>query len=540
MRLLLLLLAAPLLAAAQVPLDSSHLPIVVIHTDGQTILDEPKIQARMQVRDKGPGQINRLSDPPAAYDGYIGVETRGSTSQWFTEKKPYAVETRNADGSDRSVQLLGLSKEADWVFLSPYTDKTLVRDVFAYELARRIMPWASGYRFVELVLNGEYRGIYIVAEKIKRDKNRVNIAKLDSDDLAGDSLTGGYIIKIDKKTGSNSEGWESPYPAVPGGWQTTSYQYHYPKQQDIALQQRQYIEQWMTDFEDAMDGPQFADTAEGYPKYLDVESFVDFTLINEISKNVDAYRLSTFFYKDRDSKDPRLHAGPVWDFNIGFGNVNYCAGDNPEGWAMDFNDLCGGDQWVIHFWWLKMWEDPAYRQRLATRWKWLRGGPFTDAKVMALVDSLTQIVQPAQQRNFAQWPILNEWVWPNAYCCGTYAAHVQYFRQWVLERMHWMDNGMKTLYIGEYDERKYFAPRAFPSPADGAQPVTIEFYAHYGEPVTLRVYESTGRLVEQAVNLPEFNGTGRFIWQPNLPGGLYFYEVFINGKSRAAGRVVVK
>lgn len=540
MRLLFILLAAPFLATSQVTLDSSHLPIVIIQTDGQTILDEPKIQARMQVIDRGAGQINRLSDPPNHYDGYIGIEMRGSTSQAFTEKKPYAVETRNADGSDRSVSLLGMPKEADWVFLAPFTDKTLVREAFAYELARRLMPWAAGYRFVELVLNGEYRGIYMVAERIKRDKNRVDISKLDLDDLAGDSLTGGYIVKIDKKTGSLSDGWTSPYPTVPGGWQTTFFQYHYPKPGEITPQQQQYIQQWMSDFEDVMDGPKFADPAEGYPKYLDVESFVDFTLINEISKNVDAYRLSTFFYKDRDSKDPRLHAGPVWDFNIAFGNANYCTCDSPEGWAMDFNDHCGGDFWVIHFWWLKMWDDPAYRQRMATRWKSLRSGPFTDAKVMTLVDSLTSIVQPAQQRNFAQWPILNEWVWPNAYCCGTYTAHVLYFRQWLLDRMHWMDNGMKTLYVGEYEERNYFSPRAFPSPVDGGEPLTIEFYGHYGEPVTLRVYESTGRLVEQQVSVPEFNGVGRLTWQPNLPGGLYFYEVFLNGKSGAAGRVVVK
>lgn len=540
MRFLLLFLAAPFALSGQVTLDSSHLPIVLIHTEGKTILDEPKIQARMQVVDNGPGKINRVADPPNHYDGYIGIETRGSTSQFFTEKKPYAVETRNADGSDRSVPLLGLPKEADWVFLSPYTDKTLVRDVFAYELARRTMSWASGYRFVELVLNGEYRGIYIVAERIKRDKNRVDIAKLDADDFAGDSLTGGYILKIDKTTGSLSDGWVSPYPAMPGSWQTTYFQYHYPKPGDIAQQQQQYIEQWMTDFEEAMHGPQFADPTNGYPKYLDVESFVDFTLINELAKNVDAYRLSTFFHKDRDSKDPRLHAGPVWDFNIGFGNANYCAADSYTGWAMNFNNECGGDQWVIHFWWLKLWDDPAYRQRLASRWKSLRSGPFTDAKVMGIVDSLTAIVKPAQQRNFTQWPILNEWVWPNAYCCGPYNAHVQYFRQWVLNRLHWMDSGMKTLYIGEYDERKYFSPKAFPNPISSKEPLTIEFYAYYGDPVTLRVYDAMGRLAAQEVVVAEFNGKGRLTWQPNLSAGAYFYEVFLNGKSGATGRIVVK
>ena len=538
MRLLYLLLAAPLAAFGQVTLDSTHLPIVIIKTGGLPILDEPKLPAQMQVIDNGPGKMNHLNDPPNHYNGHIGIELRGSSSQW-PDKKPYAVETRNADGSDHAVQLLGLPKESDWVFLAPFSDKTLVRDAFAYELARRTMPWASGYRFVELVLNGQYRGIYIVTEKIKRDKARVDISKLDSDDLAGDSLTGGYIIKIDKPTGSNSEGWQSPYPAIPGGWQTTTYQYHYPKQDEIAPQQKQYIQKWMTDFENAMQGPQHNDPTLGYAKYLDVESFVDFTLINEIAKNVDGYRLSTFFHKDRDSKDPRLHAGPVWDFNIAFGNADYCTCNQYTGWAMDFNDHCGGGDWVVHYWWRKMWEDPDYRRRLSERWKSLRSGPFTDAKVMGIVDSLIAIVKPAQARNFAQWPILNQWVWPNAYCCGPYTAHVQYFRQWTLNRMHWMDNGMKTLHIGEYDEREYFAPHIFPNPADGQQPVTVEFYGYYGEPVTLRVYDTAGRLVEQQASTPEFNGTGRFTWQPNLPAGLYFYEIFLNGKPKSTGRVVV-
>ena len=533
-----LLLAVPFTALGQVTLDSSHLPIVLINTSGQPILDEPKVMALMQIIDNGTGKTNHLSDPPNQYDGHIGIELRGSTSQFFTEKKPYAVETRNADGSDRSVPLLGLPKESDWVFLSPFTDKTLVRDVFAYELARRIMPWASGYRLVELVLNGEYRGIYIVTEKIKRDKARVDISKLDSDDLAGDSLTGGYIIKIDKPTGSNSDGWVSQHPAIPGSWQTTLFQYHYPKQEDLALQQKQYIEQWMIDFENTMEGPQFADPTDGYTKYLDVESFVDFTLINEISKNVDGYRLSTFFYKDRDSKDPRLHAGPVWDFNIGFGNVDYCEGNKIAGWAMDFNDYCGGDQWVIHFWWLKLWNDPNYRRRMSDRWKSLRSGPFTDAKVMGIVDSLTAIVQPAQQRNFAQWPILNEWVWPNAYCCGPYNSHVQYFRKWVLDRMHWMDGGMKTLSVGELSDRKYFTPNVFPNPTSG--PTTIEFDADLGEPTFLRVYDIAGRLVDEKLDLQVLNGKGQITWQPNVVSGLYFYEILFSGTLQARGRIVVE
>ena len=353
---LLFFLILPFAAKSQVNFQSSNLPIVLIITNnGEPIPDEPKITAQMKIIDNGPGQVNHLSDPPNHYNGYIGIEMRGSTSQILSDKKPYAVETRDAQGEDFAVPLLGMPKEADWVFLAPFSDKSLIREALAFELTRRSMTWASRSRFVELVLNGNYQGVYLIAEKIKRDKNRVDISKLTDTDLAGDSLTGGYILKLDKTTGAIADGWVSPYPAQAGSWQSTYYQYHYPKPEDIQPEQKQYIQDWITGFEDVMHSPQYADSINGYQKYIDIQSFVDFILINEITKNVDGYRLSTFLYKDRDSKNPHLFAGPVWDFNIALGNAEYCGGNSYQGWAINFNSLCGQDDWIIHFWWKLLW-----------------------------------------------------------------------------------------------------------------------------------------------------------------------------------------
>ncbi|HRH78187.1 MAG TPA: CotH kinase family protein, partial [Cellvibrionaceae bacterium] len=202
------------------------------------------------------------------------------------------------------------------------------------------------------------------------------------------------------------------------------WQYHYPQPEDLQPAQRQYIADWITTFEDVMASPGYADSLNGYAKYLDVPSFVDFVIINELTKNVDGYRLSTFFYKDKDSKNSRLFAGPVWDFNIALGNANYCSGDLFSGWAMDFNDVCNQDGWIIHFWWQRLWDDPAFRARVKTRWQELRSGTFSNAQVFGALDSLSKVVDKAQVRNWQRWPVLNEWVWPNAYCCGTYAQHV--------------------------------------------------------------------------------------------------------------------
>lgn len=530
----------PFLTFGQVVFQSSDLPIVVITTsNGEPIPDEPKITAQMKVMDKGPGQINFLSDPPNGYNGFIGIERRGSSSQDLSDKKPFAVETRDANGDDLDVPLLGMPAEADWVFIAPYNDKSLVRDAFTHELARRILPWAPRSRFVEVVLNGDYQGIYLVTEKIKRGKDRVDISKLTETDISGDDVTGGYIIKMDKSTGSQVDGWISPYPAQAGSWQSTDYQFHYPKPEDIQPAQRQYIEDWITEFENLMASPDYADTAEGYSKYLDVQSFIDFVLINELTKNVDAYRLSTFFYKDKDSKDTRLHAGPVWDFNIALGNANYCNGQSYMGWAMDFNDHCIQDGWIIHFWWQRLWDDPAFRQRLSDRWQELRGGLFTTPKLTGLIDSLTGVLDQSQLRNWQRWPVLNQWVWPNEFCCGSYAQHVDYLNDWLVSRLQWIDGKMIALNAGTYHPEQYFTTILSPNPSDSD--LTFTYYVRRSDVVRLQIYDVAGRLLSDIYTpTPAVNGENQFTLQHSLMQGFYFYIVFVNGRVESNGVFAVK
>jgi len=298
--------------------SSSNLPIIVIDTHGQAIVDEPKISADMGIVDNGEGVRNFLSNPFNNYQGKIGIEIRGSSSQMFP-KKQYAVETRDTAGNDASVSLLGLPEETDWVLSAPYNDKSLMRDVLIYRLARSVGRYASRARYCELVLNREYMGVYILLEKIKRNKNRVNISKLTPADTSGDALTGGYITKVDKVEGQDTQGWYSKFPPYPYAWQKTLFQYHYPKQEDIVLAQRTYLQSFVDGFESTMAGQNYADSSVGYPHLIDVGSFVDVLLLNELSKNVDAYRLSAFMYKDRDSKGGRLTMGPIWDYNHAFG-----------------------------------------------------------------------------------------------------------------------------------------------------------------------------------------------------------------------------
>ena len=534
----LLFVYLPFFAAAQVNFSSSNLPIVLIGTNGQEIPEEPKITAQMQVLYNGPGIRNYLTDQPKDYNGLIGIERRGSTSDFFSDKKPYSIETRDTEGKDFDFPLLGMPAESDWALLAPYNDKSLVREALMYELAGKIMPWAPRMRFVELVLNGEYQGIYLAAEKIKRGKNRVDVRKLKSTDLAGDSLTGGYILKIDKTTGGGAANWVSLYPPFPGAWQNTLWQVHYPKLEDIKPAQWYYINNWIDSFEQVMYSNNFADTTFGYPKLIDVPSFVDFTLLNELAKNVDSYRLSTFFWKDRDDKDPRLHAGPIWDFNIALGNADYCDGQSTANWAIDFNNICGGDSWVNQFWWQKMWQDQQYRRQLKERWTELRVGTLSNTAVLHTLDSLTSMLQESQVRNFQRWPVLNTYLWPNPFCCGTYFEHTNYLRNWIQQRMTWIDNTAKTLYVGEYDDAKRFTTILSPNPSNGE--VHFKMYLQHNNQVRIRIHNALGQYITYLDYDPELNGENEISWNNTLRPGFYFYAVWIDGRRESSGRFIVE
>ena len=429
---------------AQVNFTSSNLPIIVINTDGAEIVDEPKINVFMGVINNPAGQRNNLTDPFTDYEGTIGIEIRGATSQNFP-KKQYSVELRDPDGKDTAVALLGMPKEADWVLNAPYADKSLMRNILAYQLGRDLGHYAPRTRLCEVVLNGDYQGVYVLIEKIKRDKNRVDIAKLNEDEISGDDLTGGYIIKIDRDTEGNEDGWPSAYAPRyrEEENQRIYFRYEYPDTDDIAPEQKTYIQNYVKAFEDALASDDFADPQKGYAPYIDVNSFIDYFIANEVSKNIDAYRLSTYLHKQKDSDGGELVMGPIWDYNFSFGNVRFCGieGD-PASFAMNFNQRCPGDFWLVPFWWERLMEDPIYSDSLAVRWTELRTNQLSTARLVARVDSVATLVDEAQARNFARWPILGEYIWPNAFVGETYQEELDYLKDWTTQRLTWLDENL--------------------------------------------------------------------------------------------------
>lgn len=520
---LLLAIANVVLAQNAVPFTSSNLPIVLIDTQGQTIVDEPKIPAHMGIINNGPGNRNNVNDPVNDYNGNIGIEIRGSSSQSFP-KKQYGVELRDGLGVSWDKSLLGLPKKDDWILFAAYDDKTLMRDVLAYHIGRQLGRYASRFKFVELVLNGTYQGVYVLLEKVKRDKNRVNIAKLDETMTTGDQLTGGYIIKIDKTTGGTGDGWASSHKPLQGaGWQSIYFQYEYPKAENITPEQKLYIAQYVSAFEDALNGDQYQDPVNGYRKYADMASFVDYFIVNELSKNPDGYRLSTFLHKQRDSDGGKIFMGPVWDYNEGFGNVDYCTGGVPSGWVLDFNSTCPNDNWQIPFWWKKLLLDSAFTKQLNNRWHTLRNGVLATNQVHAFIDSVNTVLNAeAQQRNFTAWPILGVYTWPNYYVGPDYASEINYLKGWVTSRLNWMDAYLPQVVTG-IEKKNELPVRLYPNPLKAE--LYLDYDALPGVSVELRLFDVMGRQMISA----EFRGAEGFqtavVSTAELSPGVYIVEV---------------
>jgi hypothetical protein len=422
---------------------SSNLPIVVINTNGQQILDDPKIAVDMGIIYNGPGNTNFITDPFNNYNGNAGIEIRGSSSQMFP-KKTYGLELWTAANTDTSLSLLDLPAESDWILNANYTDKTLMRNTLAYNFARKMGNYSSRTRHCELVINGTYMGVYILMEKIKRDANRVDISKLTINDNSGPDVTGGYIIKIDKSTGSGGGGFLSSYPPMASGaGQTIRYLYEYPADDEITAAQQSYIQNFVDSFENALASPTFNDPITGYAKYIDVLSFIDLFLINEVAKNVDGYRISTYLHKKKITDGGKLYAGPVWDYDIAFRNANYCNGELYTGWAYQFGNVCGSDPSQIPFWWSRFLQDNNYTALLKCRWLELRATIFNDAYINNYTDSVSTLLAAAQVRNFDTWPIIGAYVWPNPNPIATsYAGEITNIKTWLQNRFNWLDSNM--------------------------------------------------------------------------------------------------
>lgn len=403
------------------PFTVSNLPIVKINTGGQLILNEPKITAGLQIIDHGPGAVNNTSDTDYAYTGDILVELQGFTGPWMP-KKNYDFDLIDAAGVQIDTPVLGMPAENDWILKSEYLDYSLMKNQIAYTMSRRMGRYAPRTVYCELLVDGEYMGVFSLTEKVKRDANRVEIAELDPEDIAGEELTGGYIFEINENYTPND--WESDYAPINDATCEfpVAYKMVEPRIEEIMPEQLDYIIAYVDSFEDALYGDDFLDTAIGYRRYISVKSFIDFMLVNECTSNYDSYGRSTFLYKE---KNGQLFIGPPWDYDRGY--LPWTTAD----WVWEVTH----PMWPFPFWWSRFQEDTEYRNEVYCRWTDLRADVFSDAAFDQLIDSLyDHLGTEAPARNFQKWSELG---------VSDYHYFVEEVRTFLHDRLAWMDAALE-------------------------------------------------------------------------------------------------
>ncbi len=323
---------------------------------------------------------------------------RGNSSRFF-DKVPYRLELWDNTDDGADLPLLGMPADDDWVLRGPFSDKSLVREALVYDLAREMGLAAPRYEFVEVYVNtdaqpvsqADYQGVYMAVETIEDGPARLDIARLKKSHTALPEITGGYIFSVEWQAA------EEPLLKCTGSsscWRDIELR----RPDDPQPEQLQWISQHLSQFQQVLDGARWTDSAAGYPAWIDVDSFVDHLIINELSRNMDAYVRSTYFYKDRGGP---ITAGPVWDFDLTFGVGGYLSNDQTTGWQYA---QVGQRQPAAQSWYPRLISDPAFANLVRARWQELRRGLLSDAQLTARVKALAAPLANAAARNFQRYP----------------------------------------------------------------------------------------------------------------------------------------
>ena len=465
------------------------LPIIFVDTKGKCLDNKvtEKIPATMKVLD---GQTNNVADSASGTPYDIGIKVRGQSSALFP-KPGYSIEIRDEKGEGTDVSMFGLPPSDDWVMHGPYVDKSMLRNALAHWLFRQAGRYSPRTKHFDLYINGVYRGVYVLIEKIKRGKYRVDVSKLKETDVSGDDVTGGYIWAFDK-TGTNTGGAGSG-SVNDEGFSTSdglNVILHYPKKDKIQKEQEDYLKKYLNDLEALFKN---GGSGSGYENYVDVGSALDYVLHQEVTNNADSYWCSFFLHKPKDSKGGKVTLGPPWDFNLamsngtspenGGNNGGNNGGWNGGGWGGGFGmggfGSSGTTGWQIENsqksgqgfmmsslmapkWLLGMWKDNTYQSELKARWAELRSGVWHTKTLDAYLDSMKTYLKNAADRNFKRWPNLGKASGQNdadpepmKYCNGssgggmgmamggynatTWDGEVEHLRKKMKERMAWMD-----------------------------------------------------------------------------------------------------
>lgn len=399
----------------------SNLPIIVINTNGGTILDDPKIMVDFKVFYHSDGTMNSITDTTFHFDGKAGIELRGSSSMIFP-KKSYSLELADHNEEEVAFPLIGLPSEADWTLIANYDDKTYLRNAYMYNLWAQTGYYSPRTKHVEVVINGEYMGLYVLTEKIKRDSERIDIKKLEEGDTDPLKITGGYIIEASRESEviENEYVWQSSYGSSPQSSYYMNFECIYPK--EPIVQQFDYIKSYIRDFETSLKSANFKDPELGFRKYIDEESFIDNFLIQEFSLHFDIFARSQFFFKDRGKK---MVASPLWDTSSGLFE-NYT-----DAWRFS----CGGCD-PRFFWVERMMQDCNFSSGVIDKYKEFRRTFLTYQKSAQYIDSVVVAIQEAAGRDRVKW---------HSSAGGSFLNDVESLKSFVSKRLNWLDNNIHSI-----------------------------------------------------------------------------------------------
>jgi hypothetical protein len=389
---------------AAAPAQSEKLKLPAIGIDAPNgIVDDPKRPATMRVYDRRRRET---------YNGDIGIELRGFTSQQDDPKKPYALETRKASGKNLNVSLLGMPADDDWVLIASHRDKSLMRNFLAYSTARWLGRYAPRTRLVELAVNNRYEGVYLLAEDLKVHDDRVAVD--DSD------LSGGYLLEmISQRRAEGRVFFTTPVQSLPVLFKD-------PNAENISNGRAFWIRDYVRRFERRLYSDRFRDRRRGYRRYLDMGAAVDYVLLNELFRNADTFRNSTYMHKGVGEK---LALGPLWDFDHAIGNDGDAEDNLLEGWQYLSRPN-------TYLWAQRLYAHRGFRRRMATRWETLRQRGLLGHIKRTIDSGAGQLAGGPQERNFARWPGF-----------GRHASHAQavdYLKSWVVRRARWIDRNVDS------------------------------------------------------------------------------------------------
>ena len=493
----------------QVSLDSTRFPIISIQTDEFGIASSSgEYIAHMCIMNNQNGLYNKPSDTPTEYNGRISIELRGKTSLHWP-KKSYNIETQDSLGENLNISLLGMPPENDWVLSGPFGDKSLIRNIFAYRLGERLGYYEPRTRICELMINGEFLGLYVFTEKIKRDSGRVDIAKLRPEDISGDELTGGYIVKYDKDA--------SGLIAV------------YPRSQVIDPIKWAYITGFYNDFYTVLDKPEFLDPESGYKKYINDQSLIDYIVLNEAFRNCDAYLYSTYMYKHKITHDGRINYGPLWDFDFSLGNVTWQDAQYTQGWQFAINTRLNIT---------KVMRDSSFACKFKEQWTDLRQGILSNDSLTCLIDSLANEILDARIRNYKVWPVIQYPLTNNDHVTN-YELEIQTMKNYMISRVGWVDNALPRLYYPlphySFNDENYSLNeimQVFPNPFTDF--LIVKLNVPDDNDYTLEFFDIFGRKTGIVRPLNESQDSSDFIFRMEglsiLTEGMYILVLYKSGE----------